>query len=428
MDHHDNGDLGALTTALAATQRRVAELEATLAVEREQPRAGRRNFLRLAAAGAVAGTAVALASSESAAAATGGNMIIGNTSSPTNLADATVLRSSSGSELAPVLFRVANFTGSTILPQANWRVAVYGSSSDADGDVDGYRVAVVGEARNFVDADTKGIGVFGTANRTSNPALPTEPVGVLGYASAQGASGSGTAVKGVVGDGSSTIGVHGLTATTIGVQAEATGTGGVGLNATAPTGGIALRVDGRFRQVTSGSVGSPVSGVGNAGEQWRDINGDMWICTTTGSPGTWRKVVAQHSLFPTAGGSLNLLSKPIRVLDTRGNGAPQTNGGVPLAANTDLTVDTVGVVVGGISVPAGATGVFGNLTSVAAGGNGFMTLWAANVAQPGTSNLNFRTGVNIANSFTCAVSVPGEVKMRTSQPTHVLLDITGFLF
>ncbi|MDO9176120.1 MAG: hypothetical protein Q7V62_15035, partial [Actinomycetota bacterium] len=271
-------------------------------------------------------------------------------------------------------------------------------------------------------------GVVGAANRLTALTLPAEPVGVLGTADAQGVSGAGTGVKGAVFNGSSTIGVHGVTDNTVGVQAEATGTGGVGLNAVAPTTGIAARVSGRFRQVTAGSAGAPSFSVGNAGEQWRDSNGAMWICTVTGAPGTWRKVVAQHPNFPSAGGSLNLLVKPIRVLDTRGNGAPQTNGGAQLAANTDLVVGVVGVDVGGISVPAGAVGVFGNLTSVAASGNGFMTLWAADVAQPGTSNLNFRTGVNVANSFTCAVSAAGEVTIRTSQASHILLDITGFLF
>lgn len=423
MDSAANDELAMLKAELAATQQRLQELEAVV----EQPRASRRNFLKLAAAGVAGGTAAALASSESAAAATGGALLIGNSNSPTAFVDTTVLESPSASNLAPNLLSVRNYSGSTNSVDSVWRLAIYGTASDADAGA-GHRIGIVGEARNFTDSNTKGIGVVGAANRLTALTLPAEPVGVLGTADAQGVSGAGTGVKGAVFNGSSTIGVHGVTDNTVGVQAEATGTGGVGLNAVAPTTGIAARVSGRFRQVTAGSAGAPSFSVGNAGEQWRDSNGAMWICTVTGAPGTWRKVVAQHPNFPSAGGSLNLLVKPIRVLDTRGNGAPQTNGGAQLAANTDLVVGVVGVDVGGISVPAGAVGVFGNLTSVAASGNGFMTLWAADVAQPGTSNLNFRTGVNVANSFTCAVSAAGEVTIRTSQASHILLDITGFLF
>jgi hypothetical protein len=425
MNPDANDPVSELRAELAATQQRLRQLEAEH--EAVAARAGRRNFLRLAAAGTVAGGAAVLASAESASAATGGNMIIGTFNAPTANADTTGIDSPSATELARAVFAVRNFTSFTSAVETQWRVAMYGTAADADSS-GGHRMAIVGEVRSFTDTDKKGIGVFGTANRTINPTLPSEPIGVLGLASAQGDSGSGTGVKGFVFDGSSTIGVHGLTTNTVGVQAEATASGGVGLNAVTPTTGLAVRVDGRLRQVTGGAPGAPSFAVGNAGEQWRDSNGDLWICTVSGAPGTWRKVVAQHPAFPEAGGSLNFLAKPIRVLDTRGNGAPQTNGGNPLAANTDVVFDVAEVVVDGVSVPAGAKGAFGTLTAIAPAANGFMTMWAADVAQPGTASLNFRTGGAVNNSFICALSATGQVRMRSSQSSNVTLDIVGFLY
>ncbi|MDO8361845.1 MAG: hypothetical protein Q7V88_03035 [Actinomycetota bacterium] len=395
--------------------------------EHSEPTSGRRGFVKLAAGAAIGAVAASVAAVEPAAAATGDSLLLGQSNAATANADTTILESVSFTELAQNVFNVGNWTGFTNAADSTWRTAIYATTSDSDAS-GGHRMAVVGEVRNFGDSNNKGIGVFGAANRSIPVALPTEPIGVLGFADAGGASGNGTGVKGYVNNGSSTIGVHGLTNDTIGVQAQATGAGGIGINAVAPPNALAARVEGRFRQVTSLSSGPPAFAPANAGEQWRDSNGDLYICTTTGIPGTWRKVVSQHPAYADAGGSLNLLAAPIRILDTRGNGAPQTNGGNQLTANVDLTVNITGVVVGAVSVPAGAKGVFGTLTAVGPLVFGNVAVFPADIAFPGTSNVNFRPGGATASAFTTALSAGGAVKVRSSAATHLLLDVTGFLF
>ena len=209
---------------------------------------------------------------------------------------------------------------------------------------------------------------------------------------------------------------------------SASAAGGVVLDAIAPASAVAALVQGRLRQTTAATVGAPTFSA-IAGEQWRDRKGDLYICVATGTPGTWRKVAAQHPAYGAAGGSINFLHSPIRVLDTRPTStAPQKNGGKALQPATDLVVTIAGVKVGAVSVPAGATGVIGNITAITPTANGSVVLRAENIAVPNTSNLTFTKGVNVANGFTCALSPAGKLRVRSSVATHVVIDVAAFVF
>lgn len=125
--------------------------------------------------------------------------------------------------------------------------------------------------------------------------------------------------------------------------------------------------------------------------------------------------------------SVNLLSHPIRVINTRGGGAPITNGGHPLTAGATLAAQITGTAVGGISVPAHATAIIANMVAVPTS-NGDLTIWADGVAKPTSSNLNYSGGVNIANFVICALSSAGKVDIYSNAgTTDVILDITGFI-
>jgi hypothetical protein len=420
LDTHEQ--LRRLGAELEATQRRVLQLEA----EREKgpAHAGRRSFLKLAVAGAAAGAGTVALASTPAAATTGQALLLGQANHSSANADVSGLENGTFTELAVNVFQVKNWASSSLGPDGNFRTAIYGAATGPEtviGPNTGVRVGIHGEALSMGDATSRGVGVLGCANRTIGLLLPATGTGVYGTA-----EGAGTGVKGLAYNGAA-VGVHGVAGDTVGVQAEATGSGGVGLNAVAPTTAVAARVEGRFRQVSALAPGAPTF-FANAGEQWRDSLGDLYICTVAGAPGTWRKVVAQHPSYPSAGGSLNLLATPIRVLDTRpGSTEPQNNGHNQVAANQELVTSVTGVSVGGVSVPAGAKGFFGNLTAVPLT-DGWITMWAENVAIPGTSNLNFKPGVAIANSFICALSPAGQVRIKPSATTHILLDIVGFLY
>ena len=124
--------------------------------------------------------------------------------------------------------------------------------------------------------------------------------------------------------------------------------------------------------------------------------------------------------------TVNLFSKPIRVINTRG-GAPITNGGSPLAGNGTLTAQITGTSVGGVSVPAHATAIIANMTAVPSA-DGDLTIWADGLTRPASSNLNYTAGVNIANFVICGLSSAGKVDIFAHNgQTHVILDIAGFI-
>jgi hypothetical protein len=72
-----------------------------------------------------------------------------------------------------------------------------------------------------------------------------------------------------------------------------------------------------------------------------------------------------------------------------------------------------------------STAVTMNVTVTGAEGEGFLTVWPCDEAQPNASNLNFQAGVDVPNLVTVRLSVDGTVCIATSATTHVLGDIAG---
>ena len=83
--------------------------------------------------------------------------------------------------------------------------------------------------------------------------------------------------------------------------------------------------------------------------------------------------------------------------------------------------------VGGVSVPAGAVAVIGNVTAVNAVTHGFLTLWPDGVTRPGTSSLNVPATTSVANGVTVDLSAGGKLDIYASQTTDVVFDATGFI-
>lgn len=127
---------------------------------------------------------------------------------------------------------------------------------------------------------------------------------------------------------------------------------------------------------------------------------------------------------------------PARILDTRsGTGLPgridsQTNvklqvtGAVP---TRDEGVDVVATV-----VPAGATGVLLNVTSVQPTARGFVSVRpGAASGVPSSSNLNVIPGQNIPNAVTVALSTDGTIDLfygsgTAGATTDLLIDVVGY--
>ena len=150
---------------------------------------------------------------------------------------------------------------------------------------------------------------------------------------------------------------------------------------------------------------------------------------------------------------------PCRVVDTRcypagsgqstctnGNGVPGGAGtvmAVNVTRNFDIVgtafdpVDQGGFATGGCGVPGytgavpGAAAVAINITAVSPVGNGNMTAWPTDQTQPSTSNINYRTGVNLANSAIVKLSQDATEGADVSVEAHVsnvhlIIDIVGY--
>jgi len=260
-----------------------------------------------------------------------------------------------------------------------------------------------------------GQGVFGSTDGPENIFTSTR-MGVIGTAASDGVGTFGYVPTGV-----SSIGVLGRTDQ------------GYGVIASSQTGvSLWVRGCGRLLQQKRATAEPPATGTFAEGEMIRDLAGDMHICVGAGTPGIWQKVTAQHPNYSSAGGSINLLPRPIRIVDTRGNGAPITNGGAKLTPTLPLSVQVTGTVADSLSVPAGATGILGNLTATEANGSGFALVWPNGQAQPQTSNLNYSAVTGnpaIANYFISAIDIAGKMNvMCAAAATHILVDIFGFVY
>lgn len=126
---------------------------------------------------------------------------------------------------------------------------------------------------------------------------------------------------------------------------------------------------------------------------------------------------------PGAGG-INAIT-PARLLDTRSNGS--TVDGAGQGAGLQSAGATVEVqVTGRGTVPADATAAVLNVTVTGAQGNGYATVYPCGATQPTASNLNFRTGVTIANGVIAKIGAAGKVCIYVTNATHLLADVSGY--
>jgi dienelactone hydrolase len=102
---------------------------------------------------------------------------------------------------------------------------------------------------------------------------------------------------------------------------------------------------------------------------------------------------------------------PVRVLDTR-------NGTRPAADSVTMVPLT--------RVPAGATAVVLNATVTQPDGVGYITAYSGAV-RPQTSNANTdEVGETAANLVVVPLTTPGDARIYTSVPTHLVVDLLGW--
>jgi hypothetical protein len=130
------------------------------------------------------------------------------------------------------------------------------------------------------------------------------------------------------------------------------------------------------------------------------------------------------------GGEVVLLSSPIRIYDTRpSSAAPLGAGTGPLAPGSTTSVHVTGTAVGGISVPAGARAVIGNVSVTSPSGPGNLRLFPTGVATPTVATITYAAGDTISNGVTVGLNAAGQMNVFVggASTTHVIFDVTGFV-
>lgn len=166
----------------------------------------------------------------------------------------------------------------------------------------------------------------------------------------------------------------------------------------------------------------------NAGEMLIDANRDVWVCVTSGSPGTWRKLTG-----PAAAGSFHALA-PSRVYDSRVNvPAPGTlsagaNRTISVAAKRDINS---GAVTTDNIVPAGATAIACNVTAVNTVAAGFLTLNPGGTTTTDGATVNWSgAGQILNNGVIVKLNDQRQVTIvcggTAATRTDVVVDVTGY--
>jgi hypothetical protein len=118
---------------------------------------------------------------------------------------------------------------------------------------------------------------------------------------------------------------------------------------------------------------------------------------------------------------------PCRLFDTRP--APSQVGprSAPLGPREVYTVQVTGAT-GNCTIPADATGVAMNVTTVGGTGASFLTVWPADVAQPQASNLNWVPGSPpTPNKVDVKLSATGAISLyNDAGSVSVLADVVGY--
>jgi hypothetical protein len=302
-------------------------------------------------------------------------------------------------------------------------------------------VAIEGDgtsgARGITGTSDSDIGVYGQS--TSGTAVygqSTSGAGVRG-SGFTGVLGFGTSGSGVEAYSTSGIGVYGQSTSNSGVTGHSTSGTGVYATTTSGSGVIASGAYGGLFYGTvaplalgpHGGAGAPTSGTHYAGEIYPDGNTTLWVCVSGDGSGvgTWARLTGVANGTP--GGALNYLSAPIRLFDSRmGTNAPLPSVKGALAGQSTTTIQVTGTLVGGLSVPAGATGVFGNLTVTNTQGPGDLILWPHGATQPTTSNINYGPGQTVANSFNVGLNSGGAMDLFVHvSGTDVIIDVAGYV-
>ena len=404
------------------------------------PTSSRRGMLRLVGAAAIAGTAIAIGTGATPAAAIDPfDLQLGTVNATAGLTRADMNTGAPGGGLLTAFF----FQAGQVANQVGYDSLAFSS-------------ALAGRT----STNNAPSGVFGTTNVSSGYGVVGQNTDALGTgvhgAGATGVNGTGTAigVNGAGGQfgvrGAAVTGVLGLGSTT-GVQGGSTTSPGVGVLGAGGDTGIGVRGVGGdyamaaaksnkanlFLQPNNDNNGTPAAKTtpstrtdAHVVGELENVGGDLWWCVVAGTPGTWRKLSG-----PGAAGSFHALT-PGRVYDSRlaqpagsvGSLAAPQNRTISVADRRDLTTGAVDVA---NFVPAGATAITANVTVVSTIGAGFLAINPGGNTTVGAAAINWsEAGQILNNGLNLTINATRQVTVicggTGGAATQFVIDVTGY--
>ena len=160
------------------------------------------------------------------------------------------------------------------------------------------------------------------------------------------------------------------------------------------------------------------------------IGADGAIRLTTREAATHLLVDVQGYYAPTSVGTRRTTTmNPVRIFDTR-NGIGTSAG--RLGPGETRTVQVAGPS-GVAGIPANATAVYVNITSVAASAWGWLAVWPTGGQRPEVSNVNWPGGTDIPNMAIVPLGTNGSIQLYNdpavsgTTSSHVLIDVMGYV-
>ena len=138
------------------------------------------------------------------------------------------------------------------------------------------------------------------------------------------------------------------------------------------------------------------------------------VGATTSTLHPWSSTTAQAAPATPA---VFVALAPCRLADTR------PDGGTGYARVNPLTISIS--TVGRCGIPAGATSLALTLTVVQPAGSGFLTAWPGDQPLPTVSNLNYQALQTRANGSITKIDSTGSLRVFTSVPAFVVVDVVG---
>ena len=264
----------------------------------------------------------------------------------------------------------------------------------------GTDTGVIGEGPTGVQGTGTDVGVIGSG-----------ATGIEGTGTGVGVKGSGS--TGIRGEG--TTGVSGV-GSGVGVFGFGTGTAAVGVAAAGARSALLLGslVDTPPPQRTDEHT---------AGEIEIDGADTVWLCTASGTPGTWRKIGGTGTA-----GAFHAID-PARAYDSRWTGnTPMSPGSSRLVSVADRH-DLNGTVTGADAVPAGAIAVAYNVTVTRTSGSGYLSVNPGTTSSVGSSSINwFGDNQDIANGLIVGIDDQRRVAVFAGGggSADFIVDITGY--